>query len=193
MSFGHFEAATGILSTEGAFEAMQEAKRVLSGVEKQKWDDIKIQVMKALLFLKFSENEDAKNILLSTGQSELIESTLHPFWGGERGGANMHGRLLMDVRTMFQTGQSFNQNICIGDSILKHVISESFMTVSLRGATRIEVFRLCHLFLAVPGVQRILIHVGTNDLAPWGFPRGSPASAVGELPQLFAFNFLQYA
>ena len=55
------------------------------------------------------------------------------------------------------------------------------MTVSLRGATRVEVFRLCHLFLGVPGVQRVVVHVGSNDLAPRGFPRGSPASAVGEI------------
>lgn len=117
VSFEHSDAAVRVLGEEKPFEAMQAVKGVLSGTEKRHWDDIKIQVMKALLFLKFSYNEDAKNILLSTGQSELIESTPHPFWGGEKGGGNMHGRLLMQVRTMFQTGRSFCPNICVSDSI----------------------------------------------------------------------------
>ena len=57
--------------------------------------------MKSVLFAKFTQHEDLKAILLSTGNALLIEaSKTDAFWGiGEKGnGKNMLGRLLMQVR-----------------------------------------------------------------------------------------------
>ena len=60
----------------------------------------RVQAMKDGLFLKFSQNEDLKAKLLSTGDSVLAEvSSTDFYWGGsEPGSENVLGRLLMEVR-----------------------------------------------------------------------------------------------
>lgn len=65
------------------------------------WDDVKLQVMKRCLKAKFVQNEDLKNLLLSTGGSEIIEdSPRDSYWGvGKDGkGENHLGLLLMELR-----------------------------------------------------------------------------------------------
>ena len=57
--------------------------------------------MRKAVFEKFSQNEDIKKILLSTGDEELIENTSDDYyWGcGTKGtGKNMLGKILMEVR-----------------------------------------------------------------------------------------------
>ena len=137
--------------------------------------------MKALLYLKFVENWDAQAALLQTGDAELVEATSQPFWGGCSGGINAHGKLLSEVRNMIRAGQRFPSNVIIGDSILQRIHSADFLCLFLRGGTRIPIFRLAHLFLSLPGVQTICIHVGTNDICPRNQPRGSPARSIGML------------
>jgi len=53
------------------------------------------------VYAKFSQNRDVQSVLLSTGDSELIEHTEHDlFWadGGDGSGQNKLGKILMKVR-----------------------------------------------------------------------------------------------
>lgn len=65
------------------------------------WEQVKIGVMRQILFQKFSYNVDLRERLLNTGDQELVEGNDWDdrFWGvcdGE--GLNHLGKLLMEVR-----------------------------------------------------------------------------------------------
>jgi ribA/ribD-fused uncharacterized protein len=65
------------------------------------WQKIKVSRMKAVLTAKFTQNDELRQMLLSTGDAKLIEtSNTDAFWGcGKKGdGKNMLGVLLMEVR-----------------------------------------------------------------------------------------------
>lgn len=65
------------------------------------WDNIKVDVMRALVKQKFYQHEDLKAKLFETGDAELIEGNWwgDTFWGVCRGkGSNVLGKLLMEVR-----------------------------------------------------------------------------------------------
>ncbi|MHA3916625.1 NADAR family protein [Halovulum sp. GXIMD14793] len=71
------------------------------------WDKVKDDVMRKVLKAKFEQNLDAKEILLGTGQAQIIEHTKNDsYWadGGDGGGANMLGVLLMELRSSMQSG-----------------------------------------------------------------------------------------
>ncbi|EJG0627125.1 NADAR family protein, partial [Cronobacter sakazakii] len=64
---------------------------------------IKDDVMRFAVLKKFSQNDEAKNILLSTGGAELIEHTKNDrYWadGGDGTGKNMLGKILMETRSI---------------------------------------------------------------------------------------------
>lgn len=72
----------------------------------KKWDTVKVNVMKEILKCKFS-NENLKNKLLMTGDSELIEGNYwHDcLWGQcfcpkckNKDGLNYLGKVLMEIR-----------------------------------------------------------------------------------------------
>ena len=68
------------------------------------WSKIKFDRMKQILLAKFSQHEDLRNLLLSTGEARLVESAtvdnvVNRTWGEVKGkGKNMLGVLLMEVR-----------------------------------------------------------------------------------------------
>lgn len=65
------------------------------------WDDIKVMVMHRLLIEKFWHHVNLRELLLNTGDLELIEGNNwgDTFWGVCNGvGENMLGKLLMNVR-----------------------------------------------------------------------------------------------
>ncbi len=65
------------------------------------WETIKDDIMRQAIIAKFTQYEDMKTLLLSTGDSELIEHTTNDnYWadGGDGTGKNMLGKILMDVR-----------------------------------------------------------------------------------------------
>lgn len=68
---------------------------------REDWDYVKIKVMEEALFHKFTQHESLKELLLSTGDSILIEdSPYDSFWGcGKHGdGRNELGKALMKLR-----------------------------------------------------------------------------------------------
>lgn len=65
------------------------------------WDQVKDDIMRKAVLAKFAQNEEIKNILLSTGTEILVEKTTNDYyWGcGKDGsGKNMLGNILMEVR-----------------------------------------------------------------------------------------------
>ena len=69
------------------------------------WEDIKDEVMKKAVLAKFSQNPDIKEILLQTGDEEIVEATTDDYyWGcGSKGtGKNMLGKILMEVRELLR-------------------------------------------------------------------------------------------
>lgn len=69
------------------------------------WSKIKFDRMRAVLRAKFTQHEDLRELLVSTGQARLVESAtvdnaVNRLWGEVNGkGKNMLGALLMELRT----------------------------------------------------------------------------------------------
>jgi ribA/ribD-fused uncharacterized protein len=69
------------------------------------WSHIKFDRMRAVLHAKFTQHEDLREILVSTGSTRLVESAtvdnaVNRLWGEVNGvGKNMLGVLLMELRT----------------------------------------------------------------------------------------------
>ena len=80
------------------------AKRMGRKVElRDDWEEVKVEVMRDVVFAKFFQNPELAERLLATGDSNLIEgNNWHDtFWGvdSETGeGQNMLGKILMEIR-----------------------------------------------------------------------------------------------
>ena len=76
------------------------------------WSRIKLNRMRAVLRAKFTQHEDLRKLLLSTGSARLVEAgtvdnAVNRFWGEVRGkGKNMLGVLLMELRAELHKGLS---------------------------------------------------------------------------------------
>ena len=76
-----------------------------SNTFRKDWDEVKLNVMKEVILLKFLSNTSAQKVLLSTGEKELIEASLTDnYWGeGKDGkGENNLGKILMSVRKILK-------------------------------------------------------------------------------------------
>lgn len=65
------------------------------------WEKVKESVMREVLQAKFTQNEDLRQLLLSTGTTSIVEAApTDPYWGsGPDGrGKNRLGILLMELR-----------------------------------------------------------------------------------------------
>lgn len=72
---------------------------------RQDWETVKEEVMKKALLQKFSSHADICEILLSTGDEEIVEnSPVDYYWGcGKDGsGKNRLGFLLMEIREILR-------------------------------------------------------------------------------------------
>jgi ribA/ribD-fused uncharacterized protein len=69
------------------------------------WEQVKDDVMRRALLAKFSTHVDIRQILLDTGDEEIVENAPGDYyWGcGKTGtGKNMLGKILMEVRTQLR-------------------------------------------------------------------------------------------
>jgi len=76
---------------------------------RQDWEIVKDDIMREALKAKFTQHEDLKKILLETGDAILVEHTKNDsYWadGGDGGGKNMLGILLMELREELKKEQS---------------------------------------------------------------------------------------
>jgi ribA/ribD-fused uncharacterized protein len=65
------------------------------------WEGVKDAVMLDAVRAKFTQHDDLKAILLGTGDAKLVEHTANDsYWGdgGDGGGKNRLGQILMQVR-----------------------------------------------------------------------------------------------
>ena len=70
------------------------------------WEAVKVDVMRTALRAKFTQHEQLRELLLATGESEIVEHTVNDrYWGdgGDGSGRNMLGRLLMEIREELRT------------------------------------------------------------------------------------------
>jgi ribA/ribD-fused uncharacterized protein len=70
------------------------------------WDDVKDAIMHKAVTAKFSQHEALRQLLLATGEAEIIEHTKNDsYWGdgGDESGQNKLGKILMQVRSELQT------------------------------------------------------------------------------------------
>lgn len=68
---------------------------------REDWEDVKDQIMYEICLAKFSQNENLKNLLLSTNNEKLIEGNNwnDTYWGVSYGvGKNKLGMILMKIR-----------------------------------------------------------------------------------------------
>ena len=66
------------------------------------WEAVKVDVMRQALRAKFTQRQELRELLLSTGDAKLVEHTANDnYWGdgGDGSGQNMLGRLLMELRS----------------------------------------------------------------------------------------------
>ena len=71
------------------------------------WKEIKVDRMRRVLRAKFDQHQALKDLLLATGDANLVEaSKSDAFWGsGKEGkGKNMLGTLLMELRDQYRKG-----------------------------------------------------------------------------------------
>jgi ribA/ribD-fused uncharacterized protein len=88
-----------------------DAKKLSHEIDIRKdWSDIKVTVMREILYNKFTNHADLKELLIKTGDIELIEGNTwnDTFWGVCNGqGKNMLGKLLMEVRFYLKNDDIF--------------------------------------------------------------------------------------
>jgi ribA/ribD-fused uncharacterized protein len=64
------------------------------------WEPIKASVLRAAMLAKFTQDDELRDLLLSTDAAELVDRTDYSPWGdsGDGGEENLFGRILMEVR-----------------------------------------------------------------------------------------------
>jgi ribA/ribD-fused uncharacterized protein len=73
------------------------------------WESVKVGIMREVVRAKFSQHDDIRQLLLSTGDAKIVEHTENDsFWGdgGDGSGKNMLGRILMEVREELKRGST---------------------------------------------------------------------------------------
>lgn len=69
------------------------------------WGKVKDEIMFRAVLRKFQTHADIREILLSTGEEEIVEKTTHDYYWGcgtEGTGKNMLGQILVSVRTLLR-------------------------------------------------------------------------------------------
>ena len=93
----HREAIRNVKSPMIAARMGRSRKRPL----RPDWETVKDEVMRTAVLAKFSQHPEIREILLSTGDAQLVEHTTNDrYWGdgGDGSGKNMLGQILMSVR-----------------------------------------------------------------------------------------------
>jgi ribA/ribD-fused uncharacterized protein len=73
------------------------------------WESVKVSVMTDVVRAKFTQHDELRAILLSTGDAKIVEHTENDdYWGdgGNGSGKNMLGQLLMRIRSELQEAES---------------------------------------------------------------------------------------
>jgi ribA/ribD-fused uncharacterized protein len=84
-------------------ETPKEVKKLSMQNDKRspEWDNEKIAILKTAVIKKFTSYSNLRDLLLSTGDEELIEANPDDYFWGEGAdgtGKNMMGKMLMEIR-----------------------------------------------------------------------------------------------
>lgn len=91
---GHQEAIRLAKSPMIAARMGRDRKRPL----RPDWEAVKVDVMRQALRAKFSQHQDLQQVLLGTGDAQLVEHTERDSYWGDGSGKNVLGKLLMEIR-----------------------------------------------------------------------------------------------
>jgi N-glycosidase YbiA len=72
---------------------------------REDWDDIKDDIMRQAVLRKFETHKDIKEILLGTGDEELVENAPSDYYwgcGADGSGQNKLGHILMEIRSILR-------------------------------------------------------------------------------------------
>lgn len=72
------------------------------------WESVKVSVMREAVIARFTQHDQLRELLLSTGDAKLVEHTVNDsYWGdgGDGLGKNMLGIILMEVRDLLRAGE----------------------------------------------------------------------------------------
>ncbi|WP_051039004.1 NADAR family protein [Chamaesiphon minutus] len=72
------------------------------------WESVKVGIMRSAVLAKFTQHPELRTLLLSTGDTKVVEHTENDdYWGdgGDGSGKNMLGRILMQVRESLRLAQ----------------------------------------------------------------------------------------
>ena len=119
--FGDKEIAHAILNESNPLYCKQMG-RSIANYNEASWDVVRYEIMRDACYAKFSQNEDLKHMLLSTGDKILVEASPYDkIWGIGRyeddpkslnqstwKGKNLLGEVLMEVREKLRNGGENN-------------------------------------------------------------------------------------
>jgi ribA/ribD-fused uncharacterized protein len=88
-------------------ETPKEVKKLSMQNDKRspEWDNEKIAILKTAVIKKFTSYSNLRDLLLSTGDEELIEANPDDYFWGEGAdgtGKNMMGKMLMEIRALLK-------------------------------------------------------------------------------------------
>ena len=162
-----------IQNSTDTFHIMRCGQKVTTTIA---WKRTKRGVMKEILESKYIYDETFRKALIETDDSDIIEDTYHPFWGG-RNGQNVHGKILMEIRdnppelckveTVINDKPNNNNVLCIVDSNGSRIHFNKILPgyhVKVKRAHTIEQANDIISTHTGPEPDKIFIHTGTNDL-----------------------------
>jgi ribA/ribD-fused uncharacterized protein len=91
---------------------------------RQDWENVKDNVMREVVLAKFSQHADLREILLSTGDAELVEDTTTDYYWGcgtDGSGKNMLGKILMETRAILQKTAKRYCQVCGIEEVPSHL------------------------------------------------------------------------
>jgi hypothetical protein len=131
-----------VMEAASAHEALKRAQW-WRAYRRKDWDDVKVDVMRALLRAKATQHEYVRRKLLETGERLLIENSWRDSfwgWGPNRDGQNMLGKLWMEVREEFSEARTANY------PLFAHMSNEHKLTL-----TESELDEICNVVARMRG------------------------------------------
>lgn len=110
--FNDIETANQIL-LETDPKKIKKLGRKVKNFDDAKWSEVRYNFMLTINRVKYTQNEDLRNILLSTGNRTIVEDSPFDYiWGiGKDGsGQNLLGKVLMELRDYFVSLEIINSD-----------------------------------------------------------------------------------
>lgn len=98
---------TEVLNAKGPGEAARIGRDRSLPLRKD-WESVKDNIMREVVYAKFTQHKHLTELLLSTGDEKLVEHTSNDsYWGdgGNGSGKNMLGKILMETRERIRNEQ----------------------------------------------------------------------------------------